>query len=348
MMVQLDLSIPVLSQRLGRFLGERLGEEVRLDGWRRYPAGFSWITIGVRATPVADPASGQDLIVRIGDPHGLLAPYRAEPEFRVLSVLRDVPGVPVPPVVDYCDEPNVLGAPFLITRRVPGDAPMPWKGDVERRCAARNARLASDFIDALVALHAVDWSRTELATLWGVVAPADVARAQVLAWWRHAGFDADPDRAPPQMAYARRWLWRHAPPAPQTVIVHGDYRVGNFLQRNGRITAILDWELVHPGDPHEYFPGGGWRVFGGGRGGVGGIVERDVFFARYAERAGWTPQPWVLRYYEILGMFKSASMLLGAARRITTGRATDVRMASMGFQVASTLLELNRLIGEAA
>ena len=31
-----------------------------------------------------------------------------------------------------------------------------------------------------------------------------------------------------------------------------------------------------------------------------------------------------------------------------SGRAQDVRMASMGFQVASTLLELNRLMAEAA
>lgn len=34
-------------------------------------------------------------------------------------------------------------------------------------------------------------------------------------------------------------------------LVHGDYRTGNFLEQGGRITAILDWELVHLGDPHE-------------------------------------------------------------------------------------------------
>jgi hypothetical protein len=41
-------------------------------------------------------------------------------------------------------------------------------------------------------------------------------------------------------------------------------------------------------------------------------------------------------------------MLLSASQRVETGRARDVRMASMGFQVASTLLELNRLMAEAA
>ena len=111
---------------------------------------------------------------------------------------------------------------------------------------------------------------------------------------------------------------------------------------------MLDWELVHPGDPHEDLAWAALRVFSGGTGRVGGLVDRDVFLRSYARLSGLEPDPAVLRWYEVLGLFKSASMLLSAGQRIEDGRGHDIRMASMGFQVASTLLELNRLISEAA
>src|SRR3546814_13765388 len=46
------------------------------------------------------------------------------------------------------------------------------------------------------------------------------------------------------------WLEANVPadmPAP--VIVHGDAGPGNFLYKGNRVTALLDWELVHYGDP---------------------------------------------------------------------------------------------------
>jgi aminoglycoside phosphotransferase (APT) family kinase protein len=345
----LDLSPEALSDRLGGFLQALWRRPVRLDGWRRYPAGFSWITIGFRASPPAD-AAGEtlDLILRVGDPRGLLAPYRAEPEFRALEALQGVPGLPVPRVLAYSDDASVIGAPFLVTARVDGDTPMPWKGDAAQRDPAHNASLARDFTDALSALHRVDWRATALGRLWSDVDASRVALREVEHWAAHAELDLEGAHVPPQMHYARRWLARHAPPAQRITIVHGDFRVGNFLQRDGRITAVLDWELVHAGDPHEDLAWAGLRVFAAGTDRVGGLVERADFLRRYAERAGFEPRADVIRYYEVLGLFKSAAMLLGATRRIETGRAHDIRMASMGFQVAATLLEVNRLTKEFA
>jgi len=344
--VKLDLSAENLSRRLEPFLSQSLQRPLRLDGWQRFPAGFSWVTMAVRATPL-DGSQALDLILRVGDPGGLLAPYQAEPEYRALEALQGIEALPVPRVYAYCDDTSVIGAPFLVTGRVEGDTPMPWKGEAESRGASVNASLARYFIRALAALHSVDWRATPLKRLWGEPDPAAVAREQTLFWWRHAGFAEDGSDALPQMYYAFRWLLRHAPPARRVVIVHGDYRVGNFLQRDGRITAVLDWELVHAGDPHEDLAWAALRVFSGGTGRVGGIIERDAFIEQYADAAGFSPDPDVWRYYEVLGLFKSASMLLGAAKRVEQGRAKDVRMASMGFQVAATLLELNRLIAEA-
>ena len=343
----IDLSPESLNGRLGPFLSACLGRPLRLDAWRRFPAGFSWITVGFRATP-EDGSAPLELILRIGDPRGLFGPYRAEPEYRALEALQDVDALPVPPVHAFSDDVSVLGAPFLVTGRVAGDTPAPWKGAAEARGEARNASLASDFVQGLAALHQVDWRRTPLHSLWGEVDAATVAREQTERWWRHAGFDRDASQAPPQLHHAMRWLLRHAPLAPRVVIVHGDYRVGNFLELEGRISAVLDWELVHAGDPHEDLAWAALRIFSGGTDRVGGLIERSAFFARYAELAGFEPDAFSLHYYEVFCLYKSCAMLLSASQRVEDGRARDVRMAAMGFQVASTLLELNRLMAQTA
>jgi aminoglycoside phosphotransferase (APT) family kinase protein len=149
------------------------------------------------------------------------------------------------------------------------------------------------------------------------------------------------------MHYAMRWLQAHAPVAQRITVVHGDYRVGNFLQHEGRITAILDWELVHLGDPHEDLAWAGLRTFAAGTTRIGGLIDREEFYRRWEARTGLKVNLAAVRYYEVLVQFKMAAMLMGAMIRVQTGRSRDVRMAAMGFQLTSTLMELNKLIGEA-
>ena len=342
-----DLSPECVQPRLEAFLRTHWGRAVEVASLRRFPVGMSWITMGFEAHSTDDDghAVRHDLILRVGAPSGLLAPYHAEPEYHVLTALAGMPHLPVPRAHAYSDDHEVLGAPFLITARVPGDTPMPWKGASEAREEAHNRSLGHDFADALGALHAFDWRATPLARLWGEVDGRRVALEQTRLWARHAGMDT---YAQPQMQYALRWLEANAPAAERVSIVHGDYRVGNFLQQDGRITAILDWELMHAGDPHEDLAWAGLRTFAAGTDRIGGLISRDEFYARPTALSGFTIHPEVVRYYEVLVQFKMAAMLIGAVRRIESGRAHDIRMASMGFQLAPTLLELNRLIGAAA
>jgi aminoglycoside phosphotransferase (APT) family kinase protein len=84
-----------------------------------------------------------------------------------------------------------------------------------------------------------------------------------------------------------RWLDANAPVSDRITVVHGDYRVGNFLRQGGRITAILDWELVHLGDPHEDLAWAGLRAFSPGSRRVGGLIDLDVFHSRYSASSGF-------------------------------------------------------------
>src|SRR5258708_12081697 len=48
-----------------------------------------------------------------------------------------------------------------------------------------------------------------------------------------------------------RWLQAHRPPVSPTVLVHGDYRMGNLIIDGSDLAAVLDWELVHVGEAYE-------------------------------------------------------------------------------------------------
>jgi aminoglycoside phosphotransferase (APT) family kinase protein len=344
----LDIDSPALRINLQDFLSAQWLMPVVISQLRRFPAGMSWITIGFSATlgDPAQPVETRELILRIGDPGGLLSPYSAAPEYYSLTALAGIADLPIPKAYAFSDDPCIIGAPFIVTQRVEGDTPQPWKDANAKRDEAATRSLGADFADAIGAIHAFDWAQSDLAKLSRNIAPADVALMETQYWAEHAG--APEHRLSPQLHYAMRWLQQNAPVADHITVVHGDYRVGNFLQVNGRITAILDWELVHLGDPHEDIAWAGLRTFAGGTTKIGGLIERDEFYARYQTRTGFTIRPEVVRYYEVLVQFKMAAMLVGAVQRIQSGRARDVRMAAMGFQLAPTMLELNRLIGTAA
>jgi len=327
-----------LPLRLETFLGAAWNAPVSVSAWRRFPGGMSWVTIGFTAMVRGE---ARELILRLGDPAGLFAPYRTEPEYLALTTLADVPGLPIPRMLLRCDDTTILGAPFVITQRVAGDAPTPWNGAASREEGERIA-LGNAFSDVLGALHAFDWRPTPLAAWAEGLTLENTARRETRRWAEEAGYPGAP--LPPTLHHAMRWLEANAPIAERIVVVHGDYRVGNFLRQDGRITAILDWELVHLGDPHEDLAWAGLRAFSPGSTRVGGLVDREVFHARYRTRSGFSIDPRKLRYYEVLMQFKSASMLLGATRRVQEGRARDVRMAAMGFQLAPTLMEMLRLM----
>jgi aminoglycoside phosphotransferase (APT) family kinase protein len=79
---------------------------------------------------------------------------------------------------------------------------------------------------------------------------SDNAALRQLEFWQ-GRFERWALRPHPMAHRAFAWLRRSPPKASRVAIVHGDCRLGNFLERNDRITAILDWELVHLGDPIE-------------------------------------------------------------------------------------------------
>lgn len=197
---------------------------------------------------------------------------------------------------------------------------------------ALRERLAPQFVRTLADMHSVDWRRLDLSSFHAPT-PGTTQAALWQVNWRSRVWRDDRVQDCPIVAVADRWLRRHLPVCESPVMVHGDYRTGNFLfdESAGRITAILDWEWAHLGDHHEDL---GWitqRLYmthQNGRELVCGLLERDELIEAYERGSGRRVDRATLRWYEIYNAYKSVAITL----------ATSVKAARDGANHQDALL----------
>ena len=143
-------------------------------------------------------------------------------------------GVRIPRLLGTCGD-------ALLLERVKGSDAFASVADAGRRAA-----IARDLFIALAELHALN---TDRLVLPGFAVPADGpdhARCDLDLWRRIAAARLTPD---PLCDFAARWLDANAPAADRTALCHGDAGPGKFLFEGERVTALLDWEFAHLGDP---------------------------------------------------------------------------------------------------
>ena len=108
--------------------------------------------------------------------------------------------------------------------------------------------------------------------------------------------------------------------------MHGDYRLGNFLvARDGdgaRLTGVLDWEMVHLGDPLEDLAWCSSPLWRAGTDFASALLPPDEFAAAYAAAAGRTVDPERLRFYDVLTLVKMIAIMLTGIRAFSDGRTT--------------------------
>jgi aminoglycoside phosphotransferase (APT) family kinase protein len=133
-----------------------------------------------------------------------------------------------------------LGPPFIFVERLRGAPPGSYFG-MRTPCPGAFADLAQ----MLAKLHRVDPS--ELGFPVGA-SPQDSLMRLIDTYqkkWRENATTASP-----LIDYAYAWARREcAKDAGTVAVVHGDAGPYNMLVEQDRLTAVLDWEFVHVGDP---------------------------------------------------------------------------------------------------
>lgn len=163
-------------------------------------------------------------------------------EHRIIAALAGS-RVPVAPAIGLCDDPDVNGAGFYVMAFVDGLV-LNNSVDGQQVPAADRHRLGMDVIRILCELHTLDPESVGL----GDLGRREAYLARQLKRW-NTQWEASKTRDLPAMETASRLLAERMPLQVGASIVHGDYRLGNFIVSGDRVEAVLDWELCTLGDP---------------------------------------------------------------------------------------------------
>ncbi|WP_431878326.1 phosphotransferase family protein [Amycolatopsis sacchari] len=255
-------------------------------------------------------------------------------EHRVISALRGT-AVPVPGTITLCQDTEVLGAPFYVMEYVEG-TPYRSAAELEALGPERTAGIADALVDTLVDLHAVV---PEAVGLGDFGRPEGFLERQLRRWKKQ--LDASRSRDLPGVDQLHERLARRLPASGAPAIVHGDYRLDNVLvNREDRITAVLDWEMSTLGDPLTDLAllvayaerGKADLEFVSNVSSAPGYPGTDEVIARYARRSGRDIS--ALNWYIGFAFFKLAVILEGIYYRFSQGKTVGAGFDQIGDGVA--------------
>jgi aminoglycoside phosphotransferase (APT) family kinase protein len=164
-------------------------------------------------------------------------------EHRILSSLGPT-GFPVPRTLGLCEDRDVTGAPFYAMEHVDGVI-LTRTSTAERLPPDVRAAVGRAIASALAQLHAVD---LDAAGFGDFRRPESLISRQLRRWRRQ--WEASKTRDLAEIDEVADRLERRMPEERETVLLHGDYHLHNFvLGEDGSVRAVLDWELCAAGDP---------------------------------------------------------------------------------------------------
>lgn len=250
-------------------------------------------------------------------------------------------GVRAPKTFGYIAD--LAGREAFVMERVAGEG-IGRKIVKEPKLAAAREALPEQMAEELAKIHAVP-----LAGL-----PPLPGGGEGPAWARvihkmYSELDAA-DEPHPAIELGIRWLKDHPPASFGEVLVHGDFRIGNLLVGEQGLTAVLDWEFAHVGDPAEDLAWPlvrAWR-FGQDHLRLGGVAQADAYLARYNQLTGRNVDRESLFFWELLGNVKWAIGCLTQARRHLSGKERSVELASLGRLAAEVEYEIVDLVQRGA
>jgi aminoglycoside phosphotransferase (APT) family kinase protein len=324
-----------VAERLDRLL-EAHGKNGRAHNVRRMGGGASKEQF---LFDLVDKASGaaEQLVLRMDPLEGIIETCRS----REAQLLKAVVGVvPTPPVAFVDGDGTHMGQPAMITGFVhgatkPRDAVAGPSGIgivIGPRAAAA---LIPQYLGNLVAIHGFDFSQADLSTYAVPQAGTTQAALWQLNLWERVLEDDQIDSSP-LLTYTACWLRDRLPVCEAPVLLHGDYRLGNFMfdEDTLEMTAVLDWELAHIGDFHEDVAYSLEPLFcsrdAQGQRLIASMMPKRDFLDGYAQRSGRVIDPEVLHWYHVLNSFKLSAMNFASGVRAARD-GTNHQSALLGF-----------------
>ena len=223
------LSDPLLAQVAERLAHRHVSALQPLDG-------------GASSLTYVGHCAGRPVVVKVA-PSGVrpIAHRDVLRQARVIRTLAATP-VPVPEVLfdDPGDPPDV--PPLFVMSHVDGTTCEPLFDGIDGGSEAVVAERFRNAAVSMARLHRVEPAYAGLGSEPVIGPAAEIKR------WCHTLETIDSTLVPGWREVAAA-LESSTPPALPATIVHGDFRLGNLLAVDDRITAVIDWEIWSISDP---------------------------------------------------------------------------------------------------
>ncbi|ETF04292.1 aminoglycoside phosphotransferase [Advenella kashmirensis W13003] len=267
-------------------------------------------------------------VVRSDAPSTIAASLTREQEFAVIKCAYAA-GVTAPEPLWLCTDKSVIGQPFCIMRKVAGVAN--GRQLVRQELSEGEASaLVRSLGRELARLHRI---QPESADLSFLEIPQPTAASARIRNYRTALDDISEPH--PVLEWALNWLEDRMPSPLPLSLCHCDFRTGNYMVYEGRLTGILDWEFAAWSDPYEdlgWLCARSWR-FGKVDKEVGGMGHKRDLFDGYANVACVDVEPERVKYWEVMAMVRWAIIALQQAQRHLSGEEISLELALTGRMV---------------
>lgn len=237
----------------------------------------------------------------------------------------------VPQALWVEDDPQPIGAPFLVMSRVEGqippgpERPYTFGSWVTDASPADRQRMQRGTIEQLARVHAAT------AADFGFLDRRRAGESGLAAHFRHTidcyGLIREEGLRVPLIERGLAWVREHWPDESAPVLSWGDAAIGNVVYRNFSPVALLDWEMATLG-PRELDLGR--MIFShrfcqdlaqaAGLPGLPDFLRRDDVAATYAELTGYRPAQ--LDFYTAYAALVQAVVAVsGRLRAVALGQA---------------------------
>ena len=315
-----------LAGRLATYLAARMPQanDIAVDEVGRIYGGSSQETFRFRARWAENgQAIERRLILRRDAPAGLVVAER-DLEFNVYRALAGQ-GLPIPGVHFLELDSQWLDRPFFIMDLCPGKPGSPFVPTDPYD--GHSDTIARQFWTIMGKLAVIEHTAIGLQGLRNGAATDPFWSLELDRW--EGILDEGEAVIEPAVRGAMRWLRRNPPPAPaKPAIVHGDYRSGNFLfTPDGEISAILDWEMCHIGDPLEDVA---WSIDPFWP--ITRHLPLDEGIALWEAASGMSLDREALRWWQLFSAVKACTIWTTAAESFASGKNREMTIALSGIR----------------
>lgn len=316
------ISLAKVKEAAAAFLGEKWQIPVEVAHVEKIFGGASRETylLNLKAGGAA-----RDVILRRDPPSSLIDTER-QLEFGAYERIfpTDVP-VPEPLFLEY--DSSWLGQPFSIMAAIPD-----CQSDVSMLAAEQKQKLGRQKYQILGRLAKKDPVALGFDAITDMPAAEDCALRQLQYW---ESVIREDELHPQPIAWAAiRWLHRNLPPAAQQIsVVHGDYRTGNFLfNSDAEITAILDWEMCHLGDPLEDLAWSMDPLWSRDEPGLAGrLIAIEDAIAVWESESGLACDRNAFQWWRIFVALKALAIWISSSEDFHAGESKDSILAMAGW-----------------